>query len=71
MVIVAVLVLAVFACLGGWLFPYTVNSWLEYADREPVIEFWHGAIVGFVPPFGQLLVPAAVVTWILMLILVG
>lgn len=49
------------------LWPYTINTWLVYAGREPVITFWHGMILALVPYLGQLTVPAAVITWILML----
>jgi hypothetical protein len=64
-----ILIMLAFACLGGWLFPYTVNSWLEYAGKEPQVKFWMGMIAGFVPGVGQLLIPAALITWMLMLFL--
>ena len=34
-----------------------------------LIMWWQGAIIGFVPYLGRLSIPAAVVTWLLMLIL--
>jgi len=63
------ILLLIFACIGGWLFPYTVNTWLEYTGKEPTVAFWHGMIAGFIPGIGQLIVPAALITWFLMLFL--
>jgi len=67
--LVAMVALLAFACLGGLLLPYTVNSWLEFAGREPACTFWMGAVAGFVPVVGQLIVPAALITWIALAIL--
>ena len=56
--------------LGAILWPYTINSWMEFAGKEPSIVWWQGALIGLVPILGPLSIPAAVVTWILLLILV-
>jgi ABC-type lipoprotein release transport system permease subunit len=58
------------AVIGALLWPYTINEWLIFFDKEPVVLWWHGAILGFTPVIGQATIPAAVVTWILMLILI-
>lgn len=52
--------------LNSWLWPYIGNSWLEYNGKPPQIEWWQGALVGFVPYLNRLVVPAAVITWFLM-----
>lgn len=65
-----IVVMLVFACIGGWLVPYTLNTWLVFLGHAPKVVFWQGALIGFVPVIGQLMVPAAVFTWILMLFLV-
>jgi len=56
--------------LGAWLWPYTINTWLIYAEKPPVIEWWMGGLMGLVPGLGQLCIPAAFITFILMLFLV-
>lgn len=55
--------------IGAILWPYTINSWLVYAGKPPCIEWWHGGLIGLVPAFGQFSIPAAIITWILMMIL--
>jgi len=64
-------ILGICAAIGALLWPYTINTWLVYANREAVVTWWQGALLGFCPFIGQLTIPAAVVTWILMLILGG
>jgi len=49
--------------------PYTINSWLAFAGKPEAVEWWQGALIGLIPGFGQLSIPAAVVTWIIMLFL--
>jgi len=60
-------VLCVFALIGAFLNPYTINTWLEYAGKEPSMVWWQGALLGFCPIVGQLTIPAAIATWILMM----
>jgi hypothetical protein len=57
------------AAIGAWLFPYTINSWLVFLGKTPKVVWWHGALLGFAPFIGQLCIPLAVCTWILMLFL--
>ena len=68
--LVVLVVLAISALIGGFTWPYTINTWLEFFGKEPVIQFWHGCLLGFVPYLGQASIPAAVITWILMLFLI-
>lgn len=58
------------AVVGGWLWPYTINTWLEFAGKAPSVVWWQGALIGFVPYLGHATIPAAIITWILMLFLV-
>jgi hypothetical protein len=57
--------------LGALLWPYSINSWLEYSGKDPVIEWWMGGLMGLVPGVGQSCIPAAFITFILMLFLGG
>ena len=61
------LVLITSSLIGGFCWPYTLNTWLVYFGKQPTVHFWQGALLGFVPWLGQASIPAAVVTWILML----
>ena len=67
--LVLLITLAIFAAVGGFLWPYTINSWLVFFGKDPTIVFWQGALLGFCPGIGQVSIPAAVITWILMLFL--
>ena len=60
---------AIIFALGAWLWPYTINTWLVYADKSPVIEWWMGGLMGLVPGLGQSCIPVAFITFILMLFL--
>ena len=55
--------------VGTFLWPYTINSWMEHVGKEGTVVWWQGALLGLVPILGPLSIPAAVVTWILLLIL--
>lgn len=59
--------ITIFGIVGGICYPYAINSWLVYAHKEPSITFWTGFLIGIVPGMGQFALPAAAVTWILML----
>ena len=69
-IILVVIVLCIGAAIGAICWPYTLNTWLVFFGKEPTIVWWQGALLGFVPVLGQASIPAAVVTWILMLFLV-
>jgi len=55
--------------LGCWLWPYSLNTWLVYLGKEPVVVWWHGALLGIAPFLGKTTIPIAIATWILMLFL--
>lgn len=63
-------VFGISAIIGGFCWPYTVNTWLVFFDKEPIMVFWQGAVMGLVPLVGQTSLPVAVITWVLMLFLV-
>ena len=55
--------------IGALLWPYTINSWLVYSGKTPSVEWWMGGLMGMVPGVGYSCIPAAFVTFILMLFL--
>jgi hypothetical protein len=55
--------------VGAILWPWTINAWLEVAGKEPVVVWWQGIILGFVPGIGQLVFILAPITWIVLLFL--
>jgi hypothetical protein len=59
--IVAVIGLSV----GGWLWPYTIETWATYLGRPDVdVKFWQGMVLGIIPYLGAATIPAAAVTWV-------
>lgn len=68
-VVLLVVFLLIGPIIGAICWPYTLNTWLEYAGKEPAVEWWHGALLGLVPGVGHLALPGVVLTWILMLFL--
>lgn len=64
-----ILVIIIIACfaIGALLWPYTINTWLIYADKQPVLEWWMGGLMGLVPGLGQSCILAAFITFIIML----
>lgn len=63
------LIMLINALIGIIAWPYTINSWLEYAGNEPQIVWWQGMILGLIPVFGEFTIPAAFATWILLMFL--
>jgi hypothetical protein len=61
---------AIFMLVGACCWTYSLNTWLVFFGKQPVILWWHGALLGIVPFVGQASIPVAVVTWILMIFLV-
>lgn len=56
------------SCLIGMIcWPYTLNTWLTFFSKPATVVWWQGAILGVIPFFGQLSIPAAIITWVLML----
>ena len=67
---IGLLLFLILIALGAITWPYTVNTWLIYAGKEPQLLWWHGALMGIVPGFGQLAILGAIVTWILMMFII-
>jgi hypothetical protein len=61
--------LLISAIIGAFCWPYAINTWLMFVDKDPVVLWWHGALIGLVPAFGQLSLPVTIITWIAMLFL--
>lgn len=57
--------------IGAWLWPYTINTWLVYADKPPQIEWWMGGLFGLVPGVGHSSIMCAAITFVAMLFLGG
>lgn len=65
--VVLIFLFCILFALGALLWPYTINTWLIYSGRPPQIEWWMGGLMGLVPGIGQSCIPAAFITFILML----
>ena len=65
--LIAVLIIG--AIVGSVCWPYTINTWLEFAGRPSAISHLQGAMIGIIPGVGQFSIPAAFITWIIMLFL--
>ena len=66
-VIIGILIFS--GIVGAIFWPYTINKWLIFSNHLPVVHWYHGFILGFIPGSGQLAFPAAAITWVAMLFL--
>ena len=60
------------ACLfimSAILWPYTINKWLVYFGKSPVFKWYYGGFLSFFDFFNKIVIPAAILTWILMMFL--
>lgn len=64
-----IVIIGIVFAIGAVLWPYIINSWLIYSGKEPCIEWWMGGLMALIPGFGQSCIPAAFITFILMLFL--
>jgi len=53
----------------AWCNQYTINTWLAYGGKPADFPYWGGALIAVCPIIGQLALPGAVVTWIIMMFL--
>lgn len=68
--LVMFVILLLFGVLPGiFLWPYTLNTWLEFLNKPQTVKWWHGMILGVIPGLGHATIPVAALTWILMLVL--
>lgn len=66
---IVLFVLSISAAVGAVCWTYTLNTWLMFFGKVSSVVWWQGALIGFVPYIGQISIPAAVITFILMLFL--
>ena len=55
------------AVIGAFCWPYSINTLLVLAGKEPSVLWWQGALIGFVPYIGHFAIPVAVVVWVITL----
>lgn len=67
--IIIMMYLIFLVLVGGICWPYTINTWLAFFGKTQTIVWWQGVLLGLIPFLGQISIPAAVTTWILMLFL--
>ena len=65
----AVVVLFVGMPICGFCWMYVINTWLLFFGKTATISFWVCCLLGIIPCFGQTALPAAALTYILMLFL--
>lgn len=61
-----VVILIVSFVVGGFLWSYTINEWLDYAGKTQRVTWFQGALLGLIPALGQASIPVAAGTWIVM-----
>jgi hypothetical protein len=60
------------AIFGGLCFPYVINTWLVYFDKNQHVSWWQGVLIGIMLPYsGKIDIPLVIATWIAMLFLRG
>jgi hypothetical protein len=57
-------------CLGGLLWPYVFNTILKIQGREPKVKFINGFLIGLVPGIGYLCIPASVIIYIAVMLVI-
>lgn len=62
-------VIAFHALAAAILWPYLLNSWLNFAERPADVVWWQGLALSFVTPFRKGVYLLTAVTWIAMLFL--
>ena len=65
--VVVIFVLLLSAAVGMFCWTYSINQWLAFFGKPPAVEWWQGALLGFVPYVGQASIPIAVATWVISL----
>ena len=65
-VIIAAYILIVFGvyAIGGLIWEYTLNSWLEYLNKPTRVEWYFTGLLSIVPVTRYITIPAALATWI-------
>lgn len=65
-----IIIMLIGLVIGGFCWPYVINTWLVYVGKTASVKFWHGMVISIIPSIGPLSLVLAAVTWILMLFLV-
>ena len=66
---VFVAVVLVSFAIGAVLWPYSIDSWALYLGHATSIPWYAGGVLGIIPGVGQMSIPVAAVTWVLMMII--
>lgn len=61
---VGVLLSLISGVVGGWVWPYSINTWLEWADKGPAVGWWAGFGIGCIPVVGWVGFLVALATWV-------
>jgi len=62
-----IFILIISAIIGAICWPYTINSWLNFVGKPDTIVWWQGSLIGLCPAIGQLSIPLAIFTWIILI----
>jgi hypothetical protein len=65
MIILGGVILSIPFIIGMITYPYAINSWLVFAKKEPIVQWWVGGLLGYVST--EVGVVAALLTWLIML----
>ena len=60
--LLAIIPVAIVVC--GMCWEYTIDSWLNYAEKPEDFPLWGGCLLAILPVLGQLSIPGAIGTWI-------
>lgn len=55
------------AIIGSILWPYAINTWLALAGKAMTCTAWNGFFIGLIPVVGGWSIPAAIITWLVLL----
>lgn len=61
------ILLSLSGIVGALCWPYAINSWLVFLGKNAVVVWWQGFLLGYVPGIGQLSIPVAIATWIILM----
>ena len=50
--------------IGSFLWPYSINTWLMWADKAQACTAWDGFFIGLIPILGSWSILASLGTWI-------
>ena len=53
--------------VGACAWTYTINTWLVYMGKDAALTWWQGGLIGLVPWIGYISLPAAALTYLIML----